>query len=831
MKPVLMLSPLARAVALATVSLSVVSPMTVFAEGAGFDEEVLVVAPTPLASGTGIAPERLPFTTQSADADALERAQSLDLTDHLNHNLGSVSINSAQNNPLQPDLQYRGYSASPLLGLPMGVSVYQNGVRINEPLGDAVNWDLLPESAIHSMTLVGGANPLFGLNTLGGALSIEMKNGFNFQGHQAEAYGGSWGRAVTSAESGGNNGTLGYYVNVHYFSEDGWRDESDSDALNLYGSASWRGEASTADLNFQYGDSDLRGNGAAPRGLLALDREQVFTAPDITENDMQAVALDFSHQFSELIEFAGNGFYRTNTTDSFNGDASEFQECALGNGDFLLEEIDEDALEGLGFDDDDLCDDNVLGVADPDALEAALNVRAGDPEAFDLDDLTDELTGTLALSDDAINNLSVRDQESYGTDLQFVFKQDLFARDNYFVAGFNYFRGSADFDGRVELSDIDAVTRSTEGLGLGTFVGDGATSIATRSETWSFYFLDNLAVTERFTFTFGGRYNDTDIRLRDRSGVRRELNGDHAFSRFNPTVGGTFDMNEAANLFASYSESSRAPTPVELACNEGVFEIARRIAIENGEDPDDIEFECRLPNAFLADPPLDEVVAKSVEFGVRGVWHDIEHRVGYFRTVNNNDIIFQSTGRATGLFANVDETRREGVEAALAGNFGGVDWFTAYSYIDASFESAFSVLSPNHPGADANGETRVEEGNRIPGIPRHNFKLGADYRLPFGLAVGAELLYNSDQVLRGDESNQLETVDGYALVNLRGAYDVNEHVEVFARVTNLFDTDYENFGLLGEDPTEVLPNLNDASPRFLGAGAPRAGWVGVRLTF
>ncbi|MGE3772310.1 MAG: TonB-dependent receptor plug domain-containing protein, partial [Gammaproteobacteria bacterium] len=186
--------------------LSTTVPAVAGAEGAGFDEEVMVVAPTPLGRGGGLDPERLPFTTQSTDADALERAQSLDLTEHLNQNLGSVSINSAQNNPLQPDLQYRGYSASPLLGLPIGVSVYQNGVRVNEPLGDAVNWDLLPESAIHSLTLVGGANPLFGLNTLGGALSVEMKNGFNFEGHQLEAYGGSWGRAVTSAESGGNNG-------------------------------------------------------------------------------------------------------------------------------------------------------------------------------------------------------------------------------------------------------------------------------------------------------------------------------------------------------------------------------------------------------------------------------------------------------------------------------------------------------------------------------------------------------------------------------------------------------------------------------------------------
>ena len=125
----------------------------------------------------------------------------------------------------------------------------------------------------------------------------------------------------------------------------------------------------------------------------------------------------------------------------------------------------------------------------------------------------------------------------------------------------------------------------------------------------------------------------------------------------------------------------------------------------------------------------------------------------------------------------------------------------------------------------------MRAGDYVPGVPRHQLKLGADYQLPFGLSVGADLLFNAEQFLRGDESNQLAPVDGFALVNLRGAYQVGDHLQFFARVSNLFDTDYANFGLLGEDPTEVLPNLADASPRFLGVGAPRAGWVGVRVMF
>ena len=82
-----------------------------------------------------------------------------------------------QGNPFQPDLNYRGYTASPLLGTPQGLSVYMDGVRLNQPFGDVVSWDLIPRQAIASMTLMPGSNPLFGLNTLGGALSIQTKDG------------------------------------------------------------------------------------------------------------------------------------------------------------------------------------------------------------------------------------------------------------------------------------------------------------------------------------------------------------------------------------------------------------------------------------------------------------------------------------------------------------------------------------------------------------------------------------------------------------------------------------------------------------------------------
>lgn len=814
----------------------VVLPACMAAEGAGFDEEVTVVGTTPT-NATGIAINKLPFNVQGADADAIERSQSLDLTDFLSTNLGSVNINSAQNNPLQPDVNYRGFTASPLLGLPMGMAVYQNGARINEPLGDAVNWDLLPASAIHNITLIGGANPLFGLNTLGGALSVKMKNGFNFEGSEAEFSGGSFGRKIFSAESGGNNGQFAYYVNVSYFDEDGWRDLSESDALNVYSSLGWHGERTSLDLNLQYGESELTGNGASPVGLLSQDRTAIFTAPDITENDMHMFALEAVHEFSDKLEFAGNGFYRKNNTDSFNGDGSEFASCELDAGSFLVEGLEEDDLAELGLDDDDVCEDNVLGggltfggaaVTDPESLEDALNFIVGDDE-FNIDDLTDELSGTGIIEHDGVNNVSTREQKSYGADGQLSFTQALFGRGNYLVFGLGYFKGEANFLSVTELANLDPVTRSTSGRGVGTFVDAAATNIATETETFSVYFMDAFELTEKLTLTIGGRFNDTDVSLRDQSGERPELNGDHNFSRFNPSLGITFDITENLNIFTGYSESMRAPTPIELSCNEGIFEIARANAIAAGDDPGDVELECRLPNAFLADPPLKKVVAKSYEFGLRGEYSDIDYRLGYFHTTNNDDIIFQTTGRSTGLFANVDETLRQGFESALAGSFQQLDWSFSYSYIQASFEDDFMVLSPAHDFADDDGQIAVRAGDRIPGIPEHQLKLGADYHFPYSFTLGFDLIYNSDQVLRGDESNQLDELDGYALVNLRANYDYNDKLSVFVRVNNLFDKEYENFGLLGEDPTEIIPSLNDNRPRFLGAGAERGVWAGFRV--
>lgn len=746
--------------------------------------EVIGVTPT---HGVGLPESVIPYNIQSSTDADLQRTQSLDLTDYMKRNLGSLIVNDAQNNPLQPDIQFRGFTASPLLGLPQGLSIYQNSVRVNEVLGDTINWDIIPESSIASINLIGGANPLFGLNTLGGAISITTKNGFTHPGHSLEIYGGSFERIVTTAESGANNGRWGYYGTISYFDEDGWRDASESDALNLFTSFSFRdGTTTSLDLNFNYADTNLIGNQASPVELLSRDRDAVFTSPDITENSLLFADLEGQHWLNDLTLLSGNIFYRANDTDSFGGDGTEFELCNAPNATLLCEE-----------------DDLTTPIEDQNG-----NTIVGDLDGDGESDLN------------AINNISQRDQRNFGGSFQTTFLHNIFNRGNQFIAGAAYSQGFAEFFSNVEIASLNTDRRT---LGTGLFVPDEGTFIDTQTRSWSFYMTDTISITDKLDFTVSARYNNTGVKITDKGGDSNltdpapRLAGEHDYQRINPAAGFTYAFNPQASGYFSYSESNRAPTPIELAC----------------ADPN---APCNLPNSFLADPPLEQVVAESFEGGFRGnFWNEtlqaIKWHIGAFHTTNNDDIIFISTGGVAaneGFFSNVGKTRRLGMELGLNGQWDRLDWFLNYSYIEATFETAFNASSPNNPFADGNDEIQVEEGDRIPGIPDHTLKVGANYAVTPKFSIGGDLIFNSGVYLRGDEANLLDTTDDYAVVNLVGNYKVNKTFSVFARINNVFDTDYETFGLLGE-PDEIPGFENFSDNRFLGPGAPISGFVGIRM--
>ena len=729
--------------------------------------------------GTAVDPTLVPANVQRALAEQLQRSQALDLTDFLNRQFSSVSINHAQNNPLQPDFNFRGFTASPLLGLPQGLSVYENGVRINDPFGDTINWDLIPVSAIDNVQMLAGAQPVFGLNTLGGALSLRMKNGFGQQGTQLDAYGGAFGRLGTSLQAGGNDGRWGYYGDVDYFKEDGWRDHSYSDALRVYGALSRHESDWAVDLSAAYANTKLRGNGPAPAELLAIDRSAVFTYPDITQNEHAQLILEGSRSLSDVLRLSGNVFYRRLDTDTFNGDATPFEQCEFGGEQFLVEEG---------------------------GCEPILDV-AGQPIPAELDG--SELN--------AINNLGRREQESYGGSAQLGLQAPLFGRENNLTFGVAFSIGRTTFDSVVEAASLleDRATSRT-----GVFAQNFATAVGSDVTSASLYFLDTLSLSESVAVTLSGRYDDTRIELSDRSGEDPELDGKHDFGRFNPAVGVTFRLTPSMTLYGSYGESTRAPSPVELAC-----------ASEDAP--------CNLPNAFLTDPPLEQVVAKSTEIGLRSEGHEgLQWHIGAFYTVNHNDILFQTTGGPqanVGFFDNVGDTLRTGIELSLSQRLARFRWSFDYSYLDATFDDDFVSNSPHHPIFASDpaspaivGEQKllVTAGSNIPGIPQHQANLGVDFALRDRFDVGADVVMRSGVYLRGDEANLLDKTDGYAIVNLRAEWQLNDNVVLFARIENVFDQGYETFGVLG-DPREVFEDFSD--PRFLGSGPPLGAWVGARL--
>ena len=178
-------------------------------------DEIEVIGQTPL--GAGIEIDQIASNVQSATADTIREQRALDIADFMKRNFASVFVNEAQSNPFQPDIQYRGFVGSPLLGLPQGIAVYQDGVRVNEPFGDTVNWALIPESAIATLYLMPGSNPMFGLNALGGAIVIQTKDGFKNSGTSANIHAGSFGRVGIQAETGGSTSErFSYFLTGEY---------------------------------------------------------------------------------------------------------------------------------------------------------------------------------------------------------------------------------------------------------------------------------------------------------------------------------------------------------------------------------------------------------------------------------------------------------------------------------------------------------------------------------------------------------------------------------------------------------------------------------------
>jgi len=744
--------------------------------------QVIGVTPT---DTTGVALDRYPANAQLITSEQLEQTQAQSLNEYLGRRGGSVFLSEAQSNPYQPDLFYRGYSISPLLGLPQGLALYVDGVRVNEVFGDVVNWDLIPDSAIDSLQLIPGSNPVFGQNTLAGALSLRTKSGFDAPGSRLELSGGSYGRYGVSAEQGFAGDHLAFFVSGEYDHEDGFRRFSPSRVGRLFSKGSYRDSANTVDLSVSLANNDLTGNGAAPRGLLLQEgRRAVFTYPDQTAPNLGFINLQANHIFSPALQLAGGVHFRRVFSKTLNGDGTEFFSC-------------EDAANRDAGGNPFLCAGEAEG-------ERVITNRDGN--AVVASDANS--SGTL--------NRSSTDQYSYGFNTQLTLT-DPHQRRNRIAVGGSVDLGRARFKSETELAaltDLRGVTAS------GEFDSDGDTALRTRKNTYASFALANWAPLQPLDLTAAVGFTRTEVHLRD-LGPSDDLNGDHSFTRFNPSFGATWHFSKPLSAFASYSESARAPTPVELTCADP-------------EDP------CRLPNSFVSDPPLKQVITRTVEAGLRYTGPALRAAAAFFNSNNSNDIIFITDGALTteGYFSNVGHTVRRGFEAG--GNYKLTQQWSVgfqYTYLDALFKESFLVNSPNHPLRDpadpeqsAPEARQVNSGNRIPLIPRHLAKANVEWRIPT-VGIGLEVQGRSNSRFRGDEANvDPETLPGYAIFSLYGDWKPHPGVVLFARITNLFDRDTETFGVYG-DAAGVLGDEFENDRRFVGPGAPRELSAGVRFQF
>ena len=734
------------------------------------DEQIIVTAPGDVVDGDA---------TLGASALDIRGSGRPDLFRALTRSVPGLSLQDAQNNPYQPNLVYRGFTISPLQGQAQGLAVYVDGGRFNQPFGDTVQFDLLPETAIESIRIL-DASPVYGLNALGGALVVATKTGRTAPGVFVSGATGRYGELEALGEAGFVSDRFSAYAAVQAAEEDGWRRFSPSNLVNGFLDLGFDDERWGVHAKLIAADSDLTGNGTAPVELLAADRRAVFTHPDNTRNTYVRGSLHPYFEFSPTTRLEASLYAQDFRQRTLNGDAADIEEC-------------ED---------------------DPDLEELLCLETADEEESTPLVDTNgDTVADTLGGEGYGVLNRGRTRSRAWGALVQLVDRRPLFGGDNLLVLGASYDRSRTRFDSSTELGALND-ERSVDGLGPIIAQPDGVitpVSLTARTRYTGLFASDRVPLGPDLTAELGLRYNHARIILDDRIGTA--LDGSHRFERVNPGAELEWRPTRALTLRAGYSESNRAPTAAELAC-----------AYENAP--------CSLTNFFVADPPLAQVVARTIDLGAEARVAGVALTLAAYRATNFDDIQFlASDTRGRAFFQNVGRTRRQGVEANAAYTRGPWRVVSGYALTDASFRSELALESPDNPSADDDGLIAVQRGDRLPGVPRHRALLSIDYTAD-AFTLGADLQAASGQYLFGDEANFEPRTGGYAVVNARGSLKLVGPLSLFAEVRNLFDRDYETFGAFGAaDEIELEEAPGATNPRSLGPAAPRRWTAGLSARF
>ena len=528
--------------------------------------------------------------------------------------------------------------------------------------------------------------------------------------------------------------------------------------------------------------------GAVLAGILVVflvadfvDRARVYTGPNWIRTNYARISLSGNYNISDTTSVQVLAYYDNLWQRVYNGNGSPILPCT----------------DGSPF----LCESDGVTVATD---------TAGNP----IPDFLGPNGAYASLVQQTTNT------NGYGTSFQVTNTTPILGHANQFVAGFSFDGAQTLFDAFTLVGPLDVESRNFIGPGIMIDTEDGSIAPVRATTTDGYYglfFTDTFNVTRALALNVSGRFNSAQIFINDETGT--SLTGEHVYNRFNPAVGLTYKLLPGVTLYGGYAESNRAPTPAELTCSSPAAP-------------------CSLANFFTGDPNLNQVVAHTVEVGLRGQFRPfanarLDWNLSGYRTNLSNDIIFvQSVILGTGFFQNVGSTRRQGFDAGL--RFTSDRWtsWLSYSYINATFQSGSVESSPNNPEADVNGNIAVQPGDQLPGIPVNVVKFGAQYKVTDKWTVGGTAVAATGQYLFGDEANLTKKLPGYFLLNLNTSYQITPHIQLWGLVQNAFNATYYTYGTFSPTTSVPITQVPGASnPRSYNIGAPIGGFGGLRVTF
>jgi iron complex outermembrane recepter protein len=788
-----------------------------------------IITPLP-----GVPIDKATATTniQSATAKEIEETKALNITEFMNGNIQSATVNDYAGNPFQQDLNFRGFTASPQIGTPQGISVYIDGIRVNEAFGDVVNWDLIPMNAVSSLNLIPGSNPLFGLNTIGGALAIRTKDAFSDNHLRAQYLTGAWGREQFQLSNGINNGTFGLFTAYNHFQEDGWRDHSPSNVRQLFNKATLQLDKAELNLTALNIDTNLVGNGMLPFEMAKVDREQVFTSPDQVQNQLEHYTINGSWYVTDNLTLSGSAYKRNLNQSAIGADVYDAYYPAQSRW---------DGIPGA---------ENINGI-------------------FNYSDLGQKSRGfTLQAAWDLGNHQIVFGATRDSNDIRFLQSQLL---------------------GEI-LADHTVIPVDEPGFDpefdVGVFRKILRNNLTGSSATKSIFLLDTWSPRDDLHISFGGRFNWTNVknyleaevgkdpynyvprdltRLRCRqpgepattSGLFRCSSGDYDYRSFNPSLGVTWEIKEDLASYANISRGARTPTVIELGC-------ANDKTKSNELGSTNYQAGCSIPTSLSADPYLKQIRSTAYETGLRGENAGFDWNFGFFRTELTDDILFVPIGRKNrGVFDNFGSTLRQGFEMGVKGVWGKNNFSLNYTYMKATFESDARVVNPanssntqNAAGSVSQAYVDIHPGDQIPGMPNNIVQASWGHKFSEKFDATLSMVMHSFSYVRGNENNEHKARDkegiepydfigsgsipGYAVFNLRANYKIRPGVTLFVKADNIFNREYSTAGNLGLTPFnsagQFQSGVNQSSSQwnnttFIGPGAPRAAWIGLSIDF